>query len=217
VLQLRGPVPTALVQAMSLAVALGVALTACSGSSGGSGSGSAAASTTAATPTATATSTDGPATPTAKATEAPTRGAPATGSTGAPSVATSFAPPVKAGTAASISTGVKVTAGKIRTITVGANGPGEVAGPAVAIPLTVRNDSGSAFNLDGLAVNVVYHHGTPGDQTTAGPSKLLTGSLKPGGTAKGTYVFNVPGKYASTVQIQVASDQSPTIVQFTRS
>jgi hypothetical protein len=193
-----------------LAGIVAAALTGCSGSDDAPVATPTAAS---ATPTLTPTATAGPAAPT---TTPPKKGAPALAPSGAPSVAVSFAPPVKAGVPAPLTDTVKVTAGRIRTITVGANGPGEVAGPAVAVPLTVRNGSARAFDLNGLAVNVTYHGGTPANQTTAGPTELLSGSLKPGAEKTGTYVFTVPRKYAAGVRIQVSSDESPTIVQFDR-
>jgi hypothetical protein len=198
---------------LMLAGVVVAALTGCSGSDDGA---TATATAASATPTLTPTATAGPAAPTTPATTPPTKGGPALAPSGAPSVAVSLAPPVKAGVPAPLTPTVKVTTGRIRTITVGANGPGEVAGPAVAIPLSVRNGSSQAFNLNGLAVNVTYHDGTPANQTTAGPVKLLTGSLKPGAQKTGTYVFTVPKKYAADVRIQVSSDQSPTIVQFDR-
>ena len=145
-----------------------------------------------------------------------TRGPVATGATGAPSVAISLAPAAKIGTTAKIRDGVQVRIGKVRPVTVKAEQPGEVAGSAASVIVTVKNGSDQPFSLGGMVVTVSYHQGTPGNQTTSGPSKPLTGSLAPGELARGSYVFMVPRTYVSNLRVEVSSDESPTIVQFER-
>lgn len=210
----RSGAPGALVVAVTLAV------TGCSGDSS-AGTPTTAAQTTgvvaSATPTPAATGTtrpsaSAPATSPGKAKP----GAPQVAPVGKPSVAISLAPAVKVGEPAEIASAVRVTVGKVKDVTVKARQPGEIAGAAAAVPLTVRNGSGAAFSLDGMVVTAFYGDDIPGNETTASPSKPMTGSLAPGKTAKGTYVFNIPKKYASTLRVEVASNQSPTIVQFER-
>jgi hypothetical protein len=133
-----------------------------------------------------------------------------------PSVAISRAPVVKVGKPAHILSDVRVYIGEVREVTVTAEHPGEIKGDAAAVGVSVRNQSGQAFSLDGMVVTASYHNGLPGDQTTSGPSDPLTGSLASGKTATGTYVFMVPRKYAYSLRIEVTSNQSPTIVQFAR-
>jgi hypothetical protein len=143
-----------------------------------------------------------------------TPGPAATGATGAPSVAISLAPAVKIGTTAKLRDGVRVGIGKIRAVTVKAQQPGEVAGPAASVPVTVTNGSDQPFSLGGMVVTVSYGKGTPGNQTTSGPSKPLTGSLAPGELARGSYVFMVPRKNVANLRVQVSSDESPIIAEF---
>jgi hypothetical protein len=140
----------------------------------------------------------------------------ATGPTGEPTVAVSLAPAVKIGEPAKILDDVRVEIGQVKLLTVKAEQPGEVAGSAAAVAVTVRNRSGKPFSLTGLVVTASYHDGLPGNETTSGPSKPLTGSLATGRTAKGTYVFMVPRRYAGSLRLEISSNESPTIVQFKR-
>jgi hypothetical protein len=133
-----------------------------------------------------------------------------------PSVAISLAPAVPVGKPAQLSDDVRVTVGKVRDVRVDARQPGEIAGPAAAVSVTVRNGSSKRFNLDGMVVTAYYHNDLPANETSVDPSDPLTGSLAAGKTSTGTYVFTVPRKYASTLRIEVSSNQSPTIVQFER-
>jgi hypothetical protein len=133
-----------------------------------------------------------------------------------PSVAISRAPLVKVGQPANISDGVRITVGAVRDQKVSAELPGEIAGPAAVVPVTVRNASNQPFSLDGVVVTAFYDDDVPATETTVDPAKPLTGSLAAGRTAKGVYVFTVPREQASTLRIEVSSNQSATIVQFAR-
>jgi hypothetical protein len=136
--------------------------------------------------------------------------------TESPSVAISEAPPVKAGKAAALTEGIKVTIGPIRSIKVAANGPGEIAGDAVTVPIQVQNSSGKAFNLDGFALNATYGKKTPASPTSSGPADPLSGSLKSGSTAKGVYVFSAPHSKASNLRVEVSSSDAAKILIFRR-
>jgi hypothetical protein len=133
-----------------------------------------------------------------------------------PEVAISRAPVVKVGKPRDISDDVQITVGKVQDRKVAAEQPGEIAGPAAVVPVTVRNASDQPFSLDGVVVTAFYNEDVPGNETTAAPSDPLVGSLAAGKTAQGVYVFTVPREYASTLRIEVSSNQSATIVQFTR-
>jgi hypothetical protein len=181
------------------AVLLPIALAGCSSDGEAPGSGTSAAPVS----TASAQSTD------------PAGPAPAPATSG-PQVGVSKAPEVKVGEVAKLTSEVRVAVGKIQEITVKAESPGERAGAAVAVPITVRNTSAKPFSLTGLSVTASYDGGTPGDSTTSGPSKELTGALAPGERARGTYVFMVPKKDAPSLRVEIQSNESPTIVQFSR-
>ena len=133
-----------------------------------------------------------------------------------PSVGVSLAPAVKVGRAAQILDGVEVSVGTVKEQTVKASLPGEIAGPAAVVPVTVKNTSKQPFSLDGLAVTASYGDDVPGVDTSADPAKPLAGSLAAGASASGTYVFMVPSKSIKSLHLEISSDQSPKIVQFDR-
>lgn len=95
-----------------------------------------------------------------------------------------------------------------------ADEPGEVAGPALEIVVSVTNNTGAAISLQSVVVNADY--GT--DRKPAGElneqGKLpLSGNVAPGATAEGTYVFTVPTDQRDLVRISVfTSVDSPTVV-----
>lgn len=136
--------------------------------------------------------------------------------TATPRVAISRAPVLRIGQAGRILPRVPVRIRSVRQLSVRAENPGEIAGEAVAVTVSVSNDSTAAFGLGGLVVTASYRGGRPGDQTESGPSDPLTGSLPPGRTEAGVYVFKVPSRYASSLRLEVTSDRSPTIVRFAR-
>jgi hypothetical protein len=176
-----------------------------SSAAGGSGSASASAPTGSAGPGGTSSPT-GRSTP--RPTVAPSR------DTGKPSVAVSPAPPVAVGSTAALTTGVVVTVGAPRRVRVTAQGPGEIAGPAVAVPVTVRNASAKPFDLGGLVVNAAFgRSATPAPPTDADPARRLAGALAPGATARGTYVFLAPGG-SSGFRFEVVSDAAARILYF---
>jgi hypothetical protein len=136
--------------------------------------------------------------------------------TAKPSVGLRTAPAVRIGAPAPLTTGVMITVGRVRAITVGAHGPGEVAGPAVEVPVTVRNTTGVPFRLDGVVVNASYGNGTPAGETSSGPGKPLAGTVAPGQSASGSYVFMAPASALATLRVEVASNNAATVVSFAR-
>jgi hypothetical protein len=191
-------------------------LSACTGS--GSASSGAAAPTGAAgaTPTSAApfaSASGGPASTTRTTSRPPVAPSPVTGS---PSVAISTAPPVPVGSSAALAPDIQVTVAAPRVVKVAARGPGEIAGSALVVTVTVRNVSGAPFDLGGLAVNASYGKGTgtPAPPTEADPYDPLKGRLAAGGSAKGQYVFTAPATAASTLRVEVSSNASARILVF---
>jgi len=195
----------------TLVAAAVLATAGCSGSDGSDAPAAGGTTGSSAAPTASASATAGP--PAARTVKP---GVPVPGATGSPSVAISRAPVVKIGKIAKLTDDVEVYVGRVREVTVKAENPGEIAGAAAAVPVTVRNTSKAPFSLNGMVVTASYGRNHPGDETSAKPSAPLTGSLAVGQKARGTYVFMVPRKYAATLHLEVSSDQSPTVVRFAR-
>ncbi len=142
-----------------------------------------------------------------------TTGPPATAPVSAP-VADVVEKPVGKDTPADLGGDVTVTLTAADTLDVEAKLPGETAGPAVAATLEVRNGSKAAFDLSTIAVTASYGDGTPAIVNRSEPAADLAGSVEPGGTAKGVYVFRAPADQADTMVIEVQSGTQPNVVRF---
>ncbi|UDY35502.1 hypothetical protein [Dermatobacter hominis] len=142
-----------------------------------------------------------------------TTGAPATAPVTEP-VADAVKGAVPLGTAADLGGGVFVTLTAADDVDAEAKLPGETAGPAVAATLEVRNDSTTPFDLSTVAVTASYGDGTPAIVNKSEPTDELTGTVEPGDTAKGVYVFRAPEKEADTVVLEVQSGTQPNVLRF---
>jgi hypothetical protein len=105
-----------------------------------------------------------------------------------------------------------VTAAK--SINATAQGPGEIAGPAVAISLTIKNTSGGAIDLSSVIVNLQDKAGTPSNPMSASPAKPVSGKLASGATASGVYVFSLPRSHLNPVTISVSYTTEAPVVLF---
>jgi hypothetical protein len=200
------------------AMALALTLTACTGGSGdreATASGTAGATSGVPGPT----STGSPSRPSSGSPGPATGGtSPATAvrGTAKPSVAISLLKPVAIGRPATVTRGVTVTVGKLTTMRVTANAPGETSGSAVSFVVEVRNAAGRTVDLGGVAVTVSFANNVPAVPSSSAPNAPLTGKLATGKSARGTYVFRMPESAVRTVRIQVATDFAAGIAVFRR-
>jgi hypothetical protein len=161
-----------------------------------------------ATPAATGTSSSAPS-------PGPTPGSPAAGPTPLASANASVAPAPGSPTAApapgsadelppalpqveltdtaSVGDGVSVEVATIERFEGEAVGPGNVSGPAVRVTVRITNDTAEPLDVDSVSVNV----GLGPDVTPAPPlddvsRAPFSGTVAPGGTAEGRYVFRLP-------------------------
>ena len=191
---------TAVLGACAGLLAAAPLLTACSGDDEPAGGGSASGSPSV-SPSAGSTAPAGPPPPTSTAT---------------PSVGISTAPAVRIGRTAEINGDVVVKVVKVTKLRRTTPMPGEVAGPGVAVTLSVANDTDEPFSLTGLVVTASYGKDeVPGETSSGEPSDEMTGELAAGQSSRGIYVFRIPdGESVDSLHLQVSSDQSPTVVQF---
>ena len=85
-----------------------------------------------------------------------------------------------------------------------AQGPGNVNGPAVRVTVQLTNGSTADLDLDGVSVNLT--HGadlTPGSPLEDASQDLFSGTVAPGATATGVYVFSVPAGALDRVDVTV--------------
>lgn len=86
-------------------------------------------------------------------------------------------------------TRVTVTLTSIEVISVEAQTPGENSGPAVRVNVSIENSSDEPIDVGSAVVNLSADEGEYGVGTTAGDPQPFQGSVEPGETAEGSYVF----------------------------
>ena len=155
-----------------------------------------------------------------------TSGAPS-GGTAAPSATGSTKPPTEPAkpgetrspvpikTPAEVKAGLTARITDVEAVKGVADGPGEVAGPAVRFTLTLRNSSTDEVPLNTTVVNVYYGKaGTPASPLM-GPDRVpLPDAVAAGSEASGTYVFVVPRKARNQMLITVDYSVDVSLVAF---
>ncbi|MFE7845376.1 DUF4352 domain-containing protein [Microbacterium sp. NPDC057407] len=119
------------------------------------------------------------------------------------------------GDTAELEGGVNVTVSEVEQLEVKAETPGEIAGPAVALTLTVENDSGESIDLSTAMVSVTGSKDSYGQATTSEPYSPFLGSLEPGEEASGIYVFRLPAEERDSLQVTVEYIAGAPIALFT--
>lgn len=103
---------------------------------------------------------------------------------------------------------------RIEAIEGEADGPGEIAGPALRVTVELTNGGDAGADLTGVVVNL-YHgpESAPAEMLAGSGSDWLEGTLAPGGTATGVYVFTVPADDRDPVQVTVfVTPDEPTVL-----
>ena len=174
------------------------------------------AATAEATPEASATASGEPAEPAAPeaAEEPPAEDVPVTVVNGVPLPEENVAAPVTFEEPAEIAPSFNAAVREIRAIDGVGQGIGEISGPALAFTVTLTNNTGAALETFGVVVNAYDSTAAPAIPLLGDPNaKQLPGSIAPGGTATGTYVFRIPPEARDTVTLTVAFDpESPVVV-----
>lgn len=107
------------------------------------------------------------------------------------------------GSTAQLAGGVDVTVSDVELVDVTAQTPGEIAGPAVALTITVDNTSAEAVDLSTAMVTVTGSAGSYGQATTSAPYNPFAGAVGAGQTASAVYVFRLPAEERSSLQVTV--------------
>lgn len=161
---------------------------------------------------------DAPATGPASIEPAPTTDVPAPGggdiNQTVAAVVVSTAPAVPLTQPASFGSGVQVQLGTLAKIDTVAQGPGEISGPGLSVPVTITNTGGAAIALDAVNVTMTDAAGSPGAPMTGAPAAPFSGALAAGASATATYVFALPGGYTDPATIGVSYAAGAPVVQF---
>ncbi len=135
------------------------------------------------------------------------------GQTDSPTVDVEPLPPVGVGEGADFGGGLIATVKSVESVDLESQAPGETAGPGVLVRLEIRNDTGEAVDLGGVAINATYGtDATPAIPHQTGPIDVLSGTLEPGGTATGTYAFRLPEDAMGSLVIDVHHAGAETYV-----
>lgn len=113
-----------------------------------------------------------------------------------------------------LDTGVRVSVAAITGITVKAETPGEVAGPAVAATIRFENESGEPLDVGGAIVSLLDAAGNLAAPTTSSPAAPARGTIDDGAVAEGTYVFRIPEDTRHEITLMVDYAAGAPIVVF---
>jgi len=115
-----------------------------------------------------------------------------------------------------VGNGVVATLPSIEEIESSAQGPGNIAGPALRVTVRIENGTADAVPLDGVSVNMYYGAdltpASPLEDTSRAP---FTGTLEPGASADGIYVFSVPADARDSVTVEVGYTPGAPLLLFT--
>lgn len=91
---------------------------------------------------------------------------------------------------------------------------GERSGPALAVAMTIRNDTGAPLDLNFVVVNLYSSTGVPSVELASDPHvQGYSGVLAPGESAAATYVFRAPAEGGS-VKVTVSHDAAVPAASF---
>lgn len=91
----------------------------------------------------------------------------------------------------------------VTAVSVEAQTPGEVAGPALAVEVEIKNGSDADLDLSSTMVTLVGAGDVLGQPTTSEPYSPFMGAVLPGDSATATYVFLIPEDSRSRLSITV--------------
>lgn len=126
------------------------------------------------------------------------------------------APPVAIDDVADPGTGMSFRVDRLEAVQGEANGPGEIAGPAVRVTVTASNDTGAPVLLETIVVDLVYGPDRTSAAPLSGPGSVrFSGELAQGASATGVYVFDVPVDQRDEVSVIVSYTAAVSPVVFT--
>ena len=131
-----------------------------------------------------------------------------------PSTSRSTASDVPLTATAEAGNGVAVKVASLEQTTTTAQLPGEIAGAGVKVTLSVVNGSATALDLGNVVVDLQDANGVSQTAMSATPASPFTGSLAPGATASGIYVFTFTADYANPAKIFVTLPTEVPVLVF---
>jgi cytoskeletal protein RodZ len=153
----------------------------------------------------------------APTTPVPTASVPSPTATGTPTIV-----PTESASSTTVPLDKKAPAGKDVVVRVTrfeevkgkAQGPGEVAGPALRVTVKVANGTSKPLPMNLALVNLYYGKDATPASALSGPGfRPLSKPIKAGSSAAGQYVFNVPKNEQGFVTVEFSyTTAAPTVV-----
>ena len=110
--------------------------------------------------------------------------------------------------------GVTARLARIDSVQATASLPGEIGGPALAITVKVKNETGNKLDLALGVVNAYYGpERTPAVSVASDGEVPFPASVADGGSAKGVYVFQIPEE-ARPVRVELDLGNGADVVVF---
>lgn len=105
---------------------------------------------------------------------------------------------------------VSIEISKVESTETKATTPGEIAGPAVAMHVSIHNGSANKININSVIVTLKDSKSGLGQPTTSDPYRPFAGDLAAGDSAKGVYVFLLPkdDRQALTLSVEYAAGRA---------
>ena len=110
---------------------------------------------------------------------------------------------------------VTATVDGVQRVDATGRGVGEISGPALAYTVSITNTGSGALDLGAVSVNVQDESGAPFSSIDGDPAKPLSGSLEPGQSAQGVYVFTLPADFSGPTTLSLAYAAGAPIALFT--
>ena len=110
--------------------------------------------------------------------------------------------------------GAQVSLVSVKTTTIKASTPGDSSGPGVVVRLRMVNTTGKTLDTSFVQVNVNNDAGDPATSVVGAPSDPITGSLKVGRSATGTYAFLLDDARTAPVTVAVYVTSGQPVVTF---
>lgn len=111
--------------------------------------------------------------------------------------------------------GVTVRIDDVKIVKIEGTGPGQISGPAAAVKLTITNGSKKSVDPSSAVVTLLqgkdYRVATP---TTTSPAKPFSGSLEPGESAAGTYLFELSDNKLGVADLVVQYQTGGEVARF---
>jgi len=119
---------------------------------------------------------------------------------------------------AAVGNGITAVVESLTAIDGTATGPGNVAGPALRATVQITNGTGAPVSLDAVTVELAtgaeLAPASPLDDASALP---FSGTVAPGDSAQGVYVFTVPTDARDAVTVTVGYQAGAPVLVFTGS